>query len=248
MSDGAFDDELGYWRRFLAGGESSRPPGERRLDILLDPARRQLKFPAILTRLIGRHLPAAPPWKVVEVGPGPLSSLAWGVDVGLLEVVGIDPLADEYRALLDRHGFDYPIRPVTGTAETVDDLLPAAVFDIAYARNSLDHTTSPGRCLQAMANLLAPGGLLVLEGAVEEGTQQGWHGMHQHDLAPRAGELWLSGRDGEAADLTGPLGLELVYLGSGQVEPVECVSFARNDWYVMAFRKPSPPGHRPAPD
>ncbi len=47
--------------------------------------------------------------------------------------------------------------------DVVEDLLPAARFDLAYTRLVLEHVTDPGRALANMVQAVKPGGWVVIE-------------------------------------------------------------------------------------
>jgi SAM-dependent methyltransferase len=165
-------------------------------------------FPPTLLSIIKKYETEELKPKVIELGPGPLSDLAWGVETGLIEVVAIDPLADEYNKILNRRNIVFPIRAVQGIGE--DLLLPENSFDIAYLRNSLDHTSDPRKCLFNLVRVLKIKGYLYIYSNVREGTRVGWSGLHQHDLVIEENCLIRYNKDGDRTDLTQGLGLKMI--------------------------------------
>lgn len=92
---------------------------------------------------------------VVDIGPGPLG---FPDACPAKLAIGIEPLADRYRArglLLESDA----LYLVTG-AEAIP-LLSESV-DVVLARNSLDHVASPAAAMEEIARVLRPGGTLIL--------------------------------------------------------------------------------------
>jgi len=189
----AYVDEIKFWEGILRTGTA----------LVFDPKVRAIAVPAELRRCVvelATEFHGLP--RLLEVGSGPLSLLAGAVDEGLCTVVAVDPLARLYRQLLDRHGIAYPIRPRVGLGERLTQVFPQASFDLVYSSNALDHTRSPRRCLEHMCQILRPGGFLLLEGLVREGTAEHWKGLHQHDLLSEHGHLVHFDRAGRRTELT----------------------------------------------
>jgi SAM-dependent methyltransferase len=197
----AYMDEIKFWEGIARTGAA----------LVFDPKVRAMAVPAELRRCVvelATEFHGLP--RLLEVGSGPLSLLAGAVDEGLCTVVAVDPLARVYRQLLDRHGIAYPIRPRVGLGESLTQAFPQASFDLVYSSNALDHTRSPRRCLEQMCQVLRPGGFLLLEGLVREGTAEHWKGLHQHDLLSEHGHLVHFDRAGRRTELTH--GLPLICL------------------------------------
>jgi SAM-dependent methyltransferase len=194
-------EEITYWEGIL----SQRPSSlfDRRVREAAFPP--ELRYCAAELQRDSRQLP-----RLLELGSGPVSLLASGIDDGLFTVVAVDPLARPYRYLLKYYGVTYPIQPRPGRGETLlKQFLPAS-FDIAYSSNALDHTISPRRCLEQMCQVVRPRGFLLLEGFVREGTHGNWSGLHQHDLLTEHGSLTHLDRAGRQTNLTADLPLTCV--------------------------------------
>ena len=52
-------------------------------------------------------------------------------------------------------------------------------FDLVFQQNALDHAHDVPKAIDAMLELVAPGGLMVLFNMAEEATRQKYWGMHQ---------------------------------------------------------------------
>ena len=120
--------------------------------------------------------------RALDVGCGPASLLSLGHLRGWFDLTGVDPLADHYhQALAGQHR-----RPAgvlrAGFGENLADLFAPESFHLVFTCNALDHTQSPGRVVEQMCRVLAPGGVLFVQGYVREGSANRFHGLHQHDL------------------------------------------------------------------
>jgi len=133
--------------------------------------------------------------KVVEIGPGPISTLAWGVDMGFLDLFPIDPLATDFIVLLDKYLPGFPVKPIPGTGENILTY-PDGLVDFAYIQNALDHSKDPEKVCNNLSRVLRKGGILALSHEYSEGTHENWQNLHQFDLFPSDGCLFLRNRWG----------------------------------------------------
>ena len=188
-------DELAYWRRALSGIGESAAFIRRRLD---PETRRSECFPFVAELVaIGRE--RFPRLRVLDVGSGPLSTVAWIAEEGLGEVVAIDPLGAEYVALMEELKIEFPVLPLSGSGEALHELFGPASFELVYSRNALDHAVDPQRCLDEIWRVLVPGGAVSLEVFAYEGARQDYDGLHHFDFACRAGKFVCSDRHGQPA-------------------------------------------------
>lgn len=197
-----FDEELGFWRTYLR--EHGREACDR--------TRWKEAFPSPLLEhieLLRVGRPRKP--RLLEVGSGPVSLMAWGVEQGLFELTAVDPLAGKYERLMRKVPCSYPVKPIEGFGEDLSALFARNTFDLAYSSNALDHTSSPRRCLEELTRMVDEGGIIYCEGFVREGAKGGWQGLHQHDLVPENGHLVRYGRDGSRSVVTEGLAVELIY-------------------------------------
>ncbi len=163
-----FESERQYWQWVLSDSTQQRE------NLRFDPQIRSMIFPYDLFT----YLPEKA--RILEIGSGPVSDLAWGVEKGIITVIAVDPLADEYAKILNALGKDYPIRPIKRNTEQIDRDL--GLFDAVYMRNSLDHTENPKRVLFRASKLLKQDGILYIAGNINEGSKNHWLGLHQYNL------------------------------------------------------------------
>ena len=124
------------------------------------------------------------PFRVLDVGCGPLSPLGMKAEGLTVELTAIDPLADEYAALLDRNGVqrDLPMFPKKGRAEDIVAMFGKGRFDVVVAFNSLDHMENPTGALRQMALATKPGGAVYVWCYRNEGDFEKYIGLHQWNL------------------------------------------------------------------
>ena len=233
--DGDYAAELGFWEDYIA------KHGAR----VSDPQCWESAFPAGLRRWV-KASGKRGQLEVLELGSGPVSLLAWGVEERLFQLTAVDPLADEYARLMA--GCSYPVKPVKGFGEQLSALFAPSSFDLAYSSNALDHTRDPRQCMQQLAMMVKDGGLLYCEGFLREGTNAEWEGLHQHDLVPEDGHLVAYDRNGQRVVLTKALGLECL---QQEVEPLaargltshgyewneqETRDWRYDDWFTLVWR------------
>lgn len=222
-----YTSEILFWENHLAKKDEFKDY----LDTLLDKKKRKEAFPLQL-ELILKELNKQfknERLRLLEVGSGPTSNLAWGVDEGLFEITAIDPLANIYNRLMKKNNYDYPIKPIKGTGEEILKLFDKECFHIVFSQNAIDHIVSPKKCILNMYKVLKKRGVLYLCGHVKEGTNQGWLGLHQHDLVPTDGQLFHFNSEGISTNLTGELRLESIHTEKEGDSP--------GDRYIIVFKK-----------
>ena len=134
-----------------------------------------------------RELAGTNPWptdrgplRILDVGAGPYTTLGKTLPSGRpVELTAIDPLADEYAALLAKYGLRPPLRTKAIAGEDIPDHFAPGSFDIVHARNSLDHAEDPMRCIRNMMTVASSAGAVVLQHRGREGEKQGYRGLHQ---------------------------------------------------------------------
>ncbi len=141
--------------------------------------------------------------KLLEIGSGPQSNLAYYVDNNIFDVVGIDPNANTYSKILKELNYDYPINPLNIPGENLLNHFEKNYFHIVFAQNSLDHTQDPIKCLENSFLLLKKFGLLYIKSNVKEGSRKSWMGLHKHDIFFQNDKLFLSNKKKKVTNLLG---------------------------------------------
>ena len=137
---------------------------------------------------------------ILYVGAGPMTTLGKkypGQDAP--SVTAVDPLADEYGTrLLDQAGVVPPVRTLAGRGEELLERFAPESFDVAYARNSLDHSDDPARVIANMVRLVRPGGCVALRHYRTEGETEQYHRAAPVELRHPRPEICSSGASGQS--------------------------------------------------
>lgn len=172
------------------------------------------------------------PWggrlDVLDVGAGALTSLGkvWlGRDVRLHP---IDPLADRYAPLLEKHGIAPPVPTLYGRGEDLAQRYGAERFDLVHARNSIDHSQDPVDVIDQLVAVVKSGGIVVLMHATNEADKQGFGGFHQWNFDARGDHFVIRGVDGSSTDVTERL---------DDVALVETALDPTGDWMTNVIHK-----------
>ena len=121
--------------------------------------------------------------RVLDVGAGPLTSLSRGGTGREVEILAVDPLAQEYDRILGKYGFTPPIRTGFAEAENLLAKFPESTFDLVHARNSIDHSYNPMLAIRQMLAVTRPAGYVILQNKPNEATHENWVGLHQWNFS-----------------------------------------------------------------
>lgn len=174
----ALGEEVAYWRDWVAtGGGKWAEDYKSRFDataVIGDPALR-----AILEALNDEEI------AIVDVGAGPVSTVGYRFPGKKIRLVPVDPLADEYDRMLAKAGVVPPVKVARAHGERLVEELGPATFDIAYARNAIDHAVDPLPIVQNMFAVVRPGGHVVLRHVRNEPVRQAYVQLHQWNFDRR---------------------------------------------------------------
>jgi len=189
---GALDGEVRHWE-----AEFENPP--EHLRARYDP---DLPLQDEVAGLI--RAPSGSTVRILDCGAGPLTFLGKKHPGYVLEIRAVDALADEYNESLDRAGVKPVVRTEHCDTENLSDLFEADEFDITCARNTLDHSRDPVRCIREMLRVTKPGGFVLLQHAQNVAVKEQYLGMHQwnFEVKGNAVRIW---RPGSSTDLGGEL-------------------------------------------
>lgn len=181
-----FDAEIAYWDKELS------LKGDYASNILarLTPEKMIDEYPTLFEKYRGKISRTGA--KVLDVGSGPLSLLAYGYYQKLYELDCVDPLADKYLELLAKYDYRIDYRLIQCPGETLSTVFAENAYDIVWMHNALDHSQDPEIVVKELAKVLRPGGYLCIAGWANEGTAEGFLGLHQNDLRLVGGRLHLS--------------------------------------------------------
>jgi SAM-dependent methyltransferase len=183
---GGLASEIYFWDVYLGGAGRG---WDKSFESRQDPN-------APLQPYIAELLPPVGDVSVLDVGAGPLTFLGKKIEGRKLHLTAVDPLADEYDALLRRHNIVPPVKTQRGAAERLTELFKADSFDLVYARNCLDHSCDPEQAILEMVAVARPNCCVFLEHRLNEADRRQHHGLHIWNLsANEKGELMLRSDD-----------------------------------------------------
>lgn len=188
----ALSSEVAFWAEYIETRGREHPEEfERRVD-----PQAPIEDPLILDALKpmgSSHV------RIIDVGAGPLTSVGFrdpAHPTRHVEVVAVDPLADDYNALLDAAGISPPVRTIRCRGEDLVETFGADSFDIGYARNALDHTADPITAIENLVQAVRPGGVIALLHTAREAENQRGEGLHQWNFDIQDGRLVVYGKRG----------------------------------------------------
>jgi len=173
-------EEVEFWDEWLRTGGGEWPEDFRSR---VDP---QQRLPELIENaLLNKGVAAGSPIRILDLGSGPLTSVGTISDHYQVEVVPVDPLADHYRSLLQKHHLAAPVLPQLGEAERLDCLFEPQSFDVVWARNSLDHSYDPLMCIYQAYRVLKTGGTMIIVFHPNEADHGNYQGLHNWNFDVR---------------------------------------------------------------
>ena len=190
--------EVRQWEERLNGPvdhDESIEKGTKTLQQRTDPA--LALQPEIASFIDG---PVGSTVRILDCGAGPLTYLGKRHEGYVLEIRAADALADEYNQTLMESDIVPIVRTERVDSEQLSQHFEADYFDIACARNTLDHSRDPVRCVQEMLKVVKPGGVVVLMHFQNVAVAEEYMGMHQWNFLVE-GQTVTVWRPGTKSDL-----------------------------------------------
>ena len=144
--------------------------------------------------------------KILDIGAGPLTTLGKKWRGRELKIVPLDPLAEQYNALLARLSIRPPIPTLRGFGENLVEQFGEESFDLAYSSNALDHTQDPVTVIRQMLKVVKTGHYVYLTHFTNEGHREGYWGIHQWNFDIKRGDLVISDGRGRRYTANGEFG------------------------------------------
>jgi len=195
----------------------------------INPQTRATCFPQRLLPYIEKHKQKDGLLKVIDVGSGPLTPLAGGVEQKLIDLVALDPLATVYAFLFNLYRINFPVKPISCYAEDLLEFCTPESIDIVYSRNALDHVRDAELCIKNICAVLKKNGLFSFQGFAKEGSKQNWRGLHKHDFTIEEGDLIWSNQHGDVRNFSEAFGLKCLYQNKH--------GYSVGEWFIGEFQK-----------
>lgn len=116
---------------------------------------------------------------VLDVGCGPCSPFGKMINKELINLIGVDPLAEEYKKILLKHAITIPNKLIQGGGEELSSLFEKNTFDMVYSSNALDHSFDPVECIRQMVTVCKDDGFVCFDVMENEAISQAYSGLHQ---------------------------------------------------------------------
>jgi SAM-dependent methyltransferase len=175
--------EIGFWEQIISGTH----PNQEWCSDFRERASGTRTLPGSLTKYVQEIDPAR--LKILDVGSGPHTVLGPNFDGRSIDIVCVDPLADQYNATMQKADITPAIPVIKCDGERLTDLFPANTFHLVYSRNAIDHSYDPALVVQQMVDVCAPGGVVYICGIVNEAVRENFRGLHQWNFMPVEGDM-----------------------------------------------------------
>jgi len=221
LEDQDFQSEIDYWDKelSLSGAYPQAIINRTSRDLM------KKEYPQILEKYRKKMHGKL---RVLDVGSGPLSMLAYGFYNNLFDLDCVDPLGEVYKKLLKKHNLSVDYNIFASPGESLSLNLPKRKYDMVWIHNALDHTKRPREVMAQMEKMLKTGGYLFVLGWANEGTMEGFLGLHQHDLYLRNEQLWLTDKAGASLRLDDFNSLSPVESGKEHIT---------REWFYIIYKK-----------
>jgi SAM-dependent methyltransferase len=182
------DVEIGFWSRWFTSKGLEWPEDYK---ARLDP---ELPLQPFLADHLG-HV-AGDEVSILEVGAGPLTTVGrrWGNKK--VRITAVDPLADHYDRIIERHGVVPPVRTTWCHGELLTERFPRSSFDLVWAINSLDHSYDPVRIISQALDVVKVGSYVLLQHSENEGEREAYEGLHQWNFSSEHGNFTVTNKKG----------------------------------------------------
>ena len=132
---------------------------------------------------------------ILDVGSGPLTYLGKKLGERDVSIIAVDPLADEYEAILKKYGIISLVRTIRLEAENLTDTFCPDTFDLVYTRNCIDHTYNPERAILQMISVVKRNSYVLMEHKPNEGENENYQGLHQWNFSMNSdGEFTIASK------------------------------------------------------
>jgi SAM-dependent methyltransferase len=214
--------ELAFWERRLRDPDIATAWGdyEMRTDPgapMTDPLVRSL-----INRIPTENI------SILDVGAGPLTALGKTHPGKKLSIIPVDPLASDYLRVMREVGIEPPVPTIACRGEDLLDRFQPGSFDIAYARNALDHSVDPVRVIRNMVELVKDGRFVVLRHRRQEGRGENYWGLHQWNFELEEGEFLIWRGRGDRVSIDRVLNSTATVEGFLQAEWLVCLITRRD--------------------
>lgn len=128
---------------------------------------------------------------ILDVGAGPLTFLGKKFEGNHIDIIAVDPLADEYEILLAKYHITPLVKTQKIAAEELSRFYNKSTFDLVFARNCIDHAYNPENAILQMIDVVKKGKYFLLEHRQNEAVNENYAGLHQWNFSVSSGGDFL---------------------------------------------------------
>ncbi len=162
---------------------------------------------------------------ILDVGSGPIPFLG-RKSTKNIKLTAVDYLAENYYKLYNQYNIYPPAVPIPLDASELSLHFENNLFDIVYARNSIDHTFNPIKSIQEMVNVSNK--YVILEHKLNEGMIENYQGLHNWNFFVKDSKFYINNKNGEEFCMNDFLSNSIIDCQL-TVEEEECI----DDWLVI---------------
>jgi len=211
--DDNLPEEVRWWEAFIRTGKD--------FEDRLNP---NLPLQALIANLLPadqRHV------KILDVGAGPLTIVGKKFLDYDIDLTAVDPLANEYDKLVLKYRVNLPVKTRQAAAEQLTEVFAENTFDLAYARNCLDHSYNAETTIVEMIKVTKPERYVFLEHQANEAEYQSYRGLHQWNFS-----CWNN--DFVIASPNGKINFSRKHK---EICTVSCTFYAADRWVITKIKK-----------
>lgn len=175
-------NEAGFWNDVLTGRDS-------RWGDLMTTRFQRRPLNEAHRRLVDLSAHGARDVWILDVGAGPACVMGCEWPDRNVNLVPLDPLADEYAKQLKENGHTVAVPTIKGEAEKLAEQFGRAKFDFVFSHNALDHAYSPLLALCQMIYVAKPEACVQLEHRMNEAEVERYAGLHQWNFCDENGHF-----------------------------------------------------------
>lgn len=132
---------------------------------------------------------------ILDVGAGPLTPLGKVLKGHKLNIIAVDPLANEYNELLEKYNIAPKIKTEYCEAERLTGKFPQEYFDFIHVSNALDHCFNPLEGVTQMLFVLKKDCNIFLSHFTNEAEKENYTGFHQWNFCEENKEFIIWNKD-----------------------------------------------------
>lgn len=166
---------------------------------------------------------------ILDVGSGPIPFLG-RKSTKNIKLTAVDYLAENYYKLYEKYNIYPPTIPIPLDASELSLHSENNLFDIVYARNSIDHTFAPIKCIQEMVKVSNK--YIILEHKLNEGIVENYQGLHQWNFFIKDSKFYISNKCGNECCVND-------YISTSSIKCKITIDEEENipDWLVINIEK-----------